>query len=124
MVKIAVKLGAMMHEDSLNAEQMRLAGDFQKKLHSLTLTIMSFAKVEYSYDRNFLLSQLDSSKSKLDTLVGMTLSEKSKRRVGQIFANLSDTRLLDEMFIKKGEYHSQFMILVDDLEKLVDGEEP
>uniref|UniRef100_A0A914Y332 Tumor necrosis factor alpha-induced protein 8-like protein n=1 Tax=Panagrolaimus superbus TaxID=310955 RepID=A0A914Y332_9BILA len=123
MLKIAIKLGVMVRENQLNPEQLRYLSDFQKKLESLTLTIMSFAKVDYSYDRNFLTSQLDSTKAKLDTLVGSTLSDKSKRRVSQIFGHISDSRLLDEMFIKKGAYHENFMCLIDDLEKLVDGDE-
>jgi hypothetical protein len=123
MLKIAIKLGVMMRENQFSPEQLRLLTDFQKKLESLTLTIMSFAKVDYSYDRNFLINQLDSTKMKLDNVVGATLSDKSKRRVSQIFGALSDTRMLDEMFIKKGAYHSQFMTIVNDLEKMVDGEE-
>ena len=107
-----------MRDDKMSPEQEQYFTDFQKKFRSLTLTILSFATVEYSYDRNFLMSQLDSTKTKLDTLVGMTLSEKSKRRVSQIFGSLSDTRLLDEMFIKKGAYHAQFRQMVQDLEKL------
>uniref|UniRef100_A0A7E4VLH3 Tumor necrosis factor alpha-induced protein 8-like protein n=1 Tax=Panagrellus redivivus TaxID=6233 RepID=A0A7E4VLH3_PANRE len=121
LTKLSVKLGVMIRENQLSPSAEKLAASFRAKLRSLALTIMSFARVDYSYDRSFLIRQLGEAKQRLELLVGATLSEKSKRHVAYVFDHLSDGRLLDQMFQPNGEYHSTFCGMVVNLEKLVDG---
>uniref|UniRef100_A0AC34Q7M7 Tumor necrosis factor alpha-induced protein 8-like protein n=1 Tax=Panagrolaimus sp. JU765 TaxID=591449 RepID=A0AC34Q7M7_9BILA len=123
ILKIAIKLSALMREEHLNSDQKFVYNEFQKKLKSVILTVISFTVVDYSYDRIFLISQLEKVRELLATVVATTLSEKSVKKVDRIFDCLVEPRLLDEMFVKKGQFHDQLVQIVHGLENIIDGKD-
>ena len=120
MLKIAIKLSALLKEDQINEKQRIVYNMFQKKLRAVILTVISFTSVDYSYDRNFITNQMESLRELLSAVVEIILSEKSLKKVDRIFDILTDTRLLDEMFIKKGEFHQELVQIVRCLETIMD----
>ncbi|KHN80371.1 Tumor necrosis factor alpha-induced protein 8 [Toxocara canis] len=123
IIKLVVKLGVVARGEQFGAEQQIQLGAVQKQMHQLCLTVISFGKVTYSYDRSYLLSLLNNTHKKMVPLITCFLSEKSGRRLDMIFEHLSKEHLLDGLFRVDGEHSTLLAEMVDDLETLVDNKD-
>lgn len=88
-MKLVVKLSVVARGEHFGVEQQSQLAIVQRQVHHLCLTVLSFGKVAYSYDRSYLLAILDETHKKLLPLVTCCLSEKSRRRLDMIFEHLS-----------------------------------
>jgi len=120
MLKLSLKMAVCAQKDADFAQKIQLS---RKKLRSLALTVMSFTKLDFSYDRKFLQKQMDETRQRLQQLVAQLLSEKSVQRVPQIFDTLQNAQLLDEMFTRRGKYHKETVEMMRDVETIFDGEQ-
>ncbi|VDO98724.1 unnamed protein product [Heligmosomoides polygyrus] len=148
IIKLAVKLGLLARNDMLDKEDLRQLNDVQKQLHSLSLTIISFVQVKYSFERTHLielLKQLQHSLAPLvsfrtstadevlsphvlrflklpESKVSLKLSDKSTRRLEHVIVHLSSTDFLDGLFKVDGPHAGVLSQFVDSLEGLLDAE--
>uniref|UniRef100_F1L3V3 Tumor necrosis factor alpha-induced protein 8-like protein n=1 Tax=Ascaris suum TaxID=6253 RepID=F1L3V3_ASCSU len=120
IVKLVVKLSVVARGEHFGVEQQSQLAIVQRQVHHLCLTVLSFGKVAYSYDRSYLLAILDETHKKLLPLVTCCLSEKSRRRLDMIFEHLSKEQLLDSLFRVDGEHSALLSQVVSDLETLID----
>lgn len=122
IIKLAVKLGLLARNDMLDKEDLRQLNDVQKQLHSLSLTIISFVQVKYSFERTHLIELLKQLQHSLAPLVSLKLSDKSTRRLEHVIVHLSSTDFLDGLFKVDGPHAGVLSQFVDSLEGLLDAE--
>ncbi|KAH7715626.1 hypothetical protein AAVH_17002 [Aphelenchoides avenae] len=98
VLKIAVKLRLLAAEEKFTKGQHLALAKLHQKLRNAALTLLSFARVSYSYEPTFLLTQLGEVQSLLTEIVGETLSEKSQKRVAFIFKHVAKAEIFDSLF--------------------------
>ncbi|KAI1728403.1 putative tumor necrosis factor alpha-induced protein 8-like protein isoform X2 [Ditylenchus destructor] len=75
--------------------------DVEVQFRSLSMTIISFQTIAYSYEYSFLAASLQRLESSLHSIVGELLSEKSVERLEFVFKRLTDKEFLDNVFSAK-----------------------
>ncbi|VDK45614.1 unnamed protein product [Anisakis simplex] len=124
IIKLVVKLGVVVRGGNFGIEEENELNSVQKQMHQLCLTLISFGKVAYSYDRNYLVSMLNETHMKINRLVVKSLlSDKSRKRLDMVFEHISKENLLDRLFRVDGEYTTLLASLVNDLETLIDSKD-
>ncbi|EYC16975.1 hypothetical protein Y032_0032g2597 [Ancylostoma ceylanicum] len=102
IIKLAVKMTLLSRNDMLSEADVVRLMKVQKQLHSLTLTIISFVQVRYSFERSHLIDLLKNMQSSLAPLVSLKLSDKSTRRLEHVIIHLTKVEFLDDLFKKLG----------------------
>lgn len=123
VVKLAMKLGVLVHNGQLGESELRQLNSVQQKLHNLLMTVISFQQVEFSYDRRFLLAQLDQCQQKIRPLIQKFLSEKSMLRLEQVLQHVQNTEFLDAIFEINGKYEPMLSKLCSQANLLIDNGE-
>nr|CAG4645892.1 EOG090X0GLS [Lynceus sp. MCZ IZ 141354] len=120
IIKIVVKIGLLVRNDQLNAEQLKSAQEFQKKFHTVTKTIISFHEVDFTYDQKFLIHILNECKSLLRNVVSPHLTEKSLNRIEMVFQIFSNPSFLDSIFKRNSDYNEIMDHIVHNLHEALD----
>lgn len=82
MVKVGLLARSGYFQNNKQKENLIV---LQRQIRMLSLTIISFTTVAYSYDRNYLMVLLAKVRKKLQIIVSENLSEKSMQRLQIIF---------------------------------------
>lgn len=82
MVKVGLLVRSGYFQNNKQKENLIV---LQRQIRMLSLTIISFTTVAYSYDRNYLMVLLAKVRKKLQIIVSENLSEKSMQRLQIIF---------------------------------------
>lgn len=76
--------------------------------------------MDFSYDRNYMITVLAECRASIRHLVQNHLTEKSLNRVDSVFNFFSNTDFLDEIF-KKNSVHRELMgHIVEDMNRALD----
>jgi len=84
------------------------------------MTIFSYVKVDFTYDRGFLLSAVNEAEEQMVTLIKNHLTDKSIGRVQSVAATLRDTTLLDNAFRKGSSLYPITLKLVYEINRALD----
>ncbi|OWF47936.1 tumor necrosis factor alpha-induced protein 8-like isoform X2 [Mizuhopecten yessoensis] len=120
LIKIVVKVGILYRNDQFNAEELAMADSFKKKFHSLSMTVISFHEVEFTYDSVFLKSSVEECRQMLQTLIERHSTDKTKGRVDHVFHSFCDESLMDVIFAPEGKCRDLMESIVTNLRKMMD----
>ncbi|RWS27570.1 Tumor necrosis factor: alpha-induced protein 8-like protein [Leptotrombidium deliense] len=121
LVKITMKIGLLHRNDQFDGDEIKIAQSFKQSFNALAMTIVSFHEVEFSYDRAFIIESLNKNREKLKSLVLKHLSDKSMRRIDNVFNTFTDGNLLDDTFkSKEGEIVQLRSNIVADIHSLLE----
>lgn len=122
MIKITVKIGLLYKNKQFNTEELALGFKFRGKLRKAALTVISFYEVDFTYDREFLVTVVNECGEMLHKLVDRHLSEKSHGRINMIISNFSNGVLLDKVFQSDGAYYKHLETISQGFHKVVDAD--
>ena len=88
----------MDRNESFNNQDLDKLEHFKKLFRALAMTLVSFHEVSFSYERNFLIRQLNKCRDQLKDIVEIHLSNKSCNRVDLIFDFYSQANVLDSLY--------------------------
>ncbi|MFH4975494.1 hypothetical protein AB6A40_002203 [Gnathostoma spinigerum] len=120
MIKIVMKLGLLARYDQFTEDEQPQLTSFQQQLHTLSLTVISFGTVPFSYDRIHLLRLMQGALAELLPIVRRHLSEKSVGRIQMVFDHISKPAVLDGLFNMNSEHSALRDQMLSDLELLID----
>ncbi|CAJ0594952.1 unnamed protein product [Cylicocyclus nassatus] len=120
IIKLSVKLAILSLNDMLSKEDLERLDDVQRQLHSLLLTVVSFVKVEYSFERTHLIELLRNMQSSLVPLVSLKLSDKSTKRLEHVISHVTKIEFLDGLFKVNGPHADVLDEFITRLESLLD----
>ena len=83
-------------------------------------TVISFFEVEFTFDKDFLLKNLNDCRNLLKSLVIEHLTDKSIGRIDHVLNFFSDEAFLEEMFKQKSVHRPMLKVIVDDMSKAFD----
>lgn len=100
LIKVAIKISFLVRDssDKLTEEDKRVAVDLRMRLKRITLTLISFSRVEFSYDQRYLISHLEEARSLTTRLMQPHTTAKTIGRVNNIFDTLTNGSFLDALF--------------------------
>ena len=120
IVKIVVKVGLLHRNDQFNAQELKMQQQFQQKFHNVIMTAISFHEVDFTFDRDFLISQFQGLEDLLHKIVERHLRDKSQKRIVFIFDFFKKESFLDKLFASDGEYKAEMTEVTKLLNKLVE----
>lgn len=120
MIKTVIKIGILYRNDQFNAEELEIAENFKKKFRTVAMTIVSFAQVDFSYDRTFLMGLMSDCCEMLKKLVSHHLTDKSAGRIDNVFQFFGSRDFLDAVFKPDGPHKEAMTKVVQDLSGLLD----
>ena len=112
-VKLVVKWSILLRNGQFDQEEMKEAENFRRKLRAVSMTVVSFREVEFTYDRAFLISSLVDCRAILRQLLKRHLTEKSIAKVDDVFKFFTDATLLDAVFRSPRSYDIELQNVVD-----------
>lgn len=89
------------------------------------MTIVSFHQVDFSYERNYLLEQIENCRQHLKNLIENHLTEKSQKRLDFLFDFFSEPTFLDRFFTTTDSNDSWFNIktlIIENINHLLEKE--
>jgi len=101
IIKISVKIGMLQRGDKFNDDEKYGLIMIQKKLRTVAMTLISFYQVDHTYDRTFVMKQLEELEELLVNLIQPHLTDKSVGRVDQIFTVVKTGDFLDSIYVPK-----------------------
>lgn len=120
MIKTVVKVGILYKNDQFNADELKMITAFKQKFNTLTMTVISFWEVEFTYDQKFCTTNIEECRQMLQDIVARHLTDKSKGRIDIIFNTFADPELLNSIFSREGNIQPLMDAIVQDLHKLID----
>lgn len=120
IIKTVIKVGVLYRNDEFDDRDMTFAEQFKKRFHSAAMAVLSFHDVDYSYDRNYLLSALQEAHHCLRQLVQNHLKEKSLGRIDMVFNFFTNPNFLDSIFKRDSEYREILDKMVADINHAMD----
>ncbi|XP_044736294.1 tumor necrosis factor alpha-induced protein 8-like protein isoform X2 [Chrysoperla carnea] len=120
IIKVVIKLGVLYRNNQFSPDELKQADRFKNKFHKAGMAVISFYEVDYSYDKNYLLSALSESQKSLRYIVERHLTEKSLARIDSIFTFFGNEHFLDAVFKTDSEYKETLGRLVADLNRALD----
>ncbi|KAF6771540.1 hypothetical protein AHF37_09431 [Paragonimus kellicotti] len=120
-IKTIAKIGLVVKQKTLSSEQLQFAQVVKKQMRTISLTVISFARTEFTYDRGFLDHALLDCQQTLKRCVIEVLSAKSHERIDFVFNALRDAKLLDSIFSSQATPQQKQALtrLTEHLESLV-----
>ncbi|CAK9293123.1 unnamed protein product [Gordionus sp. m RMFG-2023] len=103
IIKTSIKVGILAKNDVFDEKELETGYKFQSIFKTFVLTLVSFSEVEYSYDRDYLITLLIETKSLLKSLVKCHLTPKSLERIDSIYKLFMDPVFLDNIFVDKSK---------------------
>ncbi|XP_048848532.1 tumor necrosis factor alpha-induced protein 8-like protein 2 [Brienomyrus brachyistius] len=120
LIKVAVKIGVLFRHNQFSHEELGLADEFKKKLHTGAMTAISFQEVEFSFDKVVMANILTESRDMLLKLVEKHLTPKSHGRITNVFNHYADHDLLENLYNPKGKLWPHLTKICAGLNKLVE----
>lgn len=120
IIKTTIKVGVLYRNNELNAADLACAERFKNKFHSAAMAVLSFHEVDFTYDRQYLLSALQEAHANLRQLVLHHLKEKSVQRLDSVFMFFTNPNFLDAVFQRNSEYKDILDKMVDDINYAMD----
>lgn len=120
IIKTVIKVGVLYRNDEFDEKDMMFAEQFKKRFHSAAMAVLSFHDVDYSYDRNYLLSALQEAHQCLRQLVQSHLKEKSLGRIDMVFNFFTNPNFLDSIFKRDSEFREILDKMVTDINHAMD----
>lgn len=122
LIKITIKIGLLYKNNQFSQEELALGMKVRTKFRHAALTVISFAQVEFSYDRAFLVKLVTEIGEMLHKLVNRHLTPKSHQRIDSIISALGREETLDKVFLPEGEYHCHLESISTVFDQVVDAE--
>ena len=119
LIKSVIKIGILYNNNQYNKEELDTAEAFRKKFNRLMLTVVSFYTIDFSYDRSFLIKEINQCRDLIKSFIKRHLTEKSLGRIDNIFNFYSNERFLDTVFTKNGPHSSTMDIIINDVNQLL-----
>eukprot|EP00055_Hartaetosiga_balthica_P010864 m.47704 g.47704 ORF g.47704 m.47704 type:complete len:194 (-) comp7351_c0_seq1:117-698(-) len=101
LVKIVVKLGILYSKSQFNEKELEIGNDLRKKFKHTVLTMISFNEVDFTFDSDHLVTNLDSCRLLLQKLISRHLTDKSKGRVDNVFGFYGQADILTSLYSEK-----------------------
>lgn len=120
IIKVVIKLGVLHRNGLFSTEELKYAERFKTKFHVAAMAIISFYEVDFSYDRNYLISALNESHKCLQFIVSKHLTEKSLARIDSVFSFFTNEQFFDAVFRANSEYRDVLGKIVADLNKAIE----
>ncbi|XP_054159409.1 protein salivary glands marred-like [Oppia nitens] len=98
IIKLIIKTAIIAKNDCFTDDDLTDAEILKEEFRSICMTIVSFHELDFSYDRNYLISSLDKCKQTLKRLLKKYLSNKSMDRIEMIFNFYTKPEFLDTFF--------------------------
>lgn len=92
----------------------------KNKFTTIVKTVISFFEVDYTFDRSFLIKNINDCRGLLKQLVGNHLTDKSLGRIDHVLDFFTDATFLEEMFRKSSPYRPALKSIIDDMNKAFD----
>ena len=113
-------MGILHKNDQFNSDELKLATAFKQKFNALTMTVISFWEVDFTYDQKFVSTSVDECRQLLQQIIARHLTDKTKGRVDMVFNTFADPEFLNAMFSKQGNIGPHMDAIIQDLHKLID----
>ncbi|KTG40300.1 hypothetical protein cypCar_00004876 [Cyprinus carpio] len=120
LIKVVVKLAVLFKHNRFNDEELKLAQNFQKKLHQGAMTAISFHEVDFTFDKAVMSEILKESRDMLLKLVNTHLTPKSHGRINHVFNHYGDPELLTELYNPSGPLKPHLTKICNGLNKLLE----
>ncbi|KAM4579973.1 tumor necrosis factor, alpha-induced protein 8-like protein 2 B [Odontesthes bonariensis] len=120
LIKIAVKIGVLFRNNRFSKEELGVAQDFKKKLHTGAMTAISFHEVDFTFDKNVMEDLLSNCRDLLLKLVNTHLTPKSHGRINHVFNHYSDPQLLSQLYEPNGPFKASLTKICKGLNKLIE----
>uniref|UniRef100_A0A3P9L1I2 Tumor necrosis factor, alpha-induced protein 8-like 2b n=3 Tax=Oryzias TaxID=8089 RepID=A0A3P9L1I2_ORYLA len=120
LVKIAVKIGVLFRNNRFSNEELRVAQDFKKKLHTGAMTAISFYEVDFTFDKTVMSEILSDCRDLLLKLVNTHLTPKSHGRINHVFNHYGDPQLLTKLYDPNSNFRPNLTRICKGLNKLVE----
>lgn len=120
MIKVVIKLGVLYRNGQFSSDELKQAERFKGRFHSAAMAVVSFYEVDFSYDRYYLLTALNESRTAIRQLVLRHLTDKSLARIDSVFNFFANPNFLDSVFRKDSEYREILGRIVADMNRAMD----
>ncbi|EDV21142.1 uncharacterized protein TRIADDRAFT_30950, partial [Trichoplax adhaerens] len=120
ILKIIVKIGILYRYEQLNEEELEIGHQLQDKFHQLILTIISFREISFTFDKRYLIRMLNECKQLIDSLINRHLTDKSHKRVKNVFEFYSNEEFIERAFDRNDKFNVIMDEIVDKLNHLVE----
>ncbi|KAJ1367085.1 Tumor necrosis factor alpha-induced protein [Parelaphostrongylus tenuis] len=122
IIKLAVKMALLARNDLLSTSERKQLAVVQKQLHALTLTIISFVQVKYSFEKSHLIELIKNIQQSLAPLVSLKLSDNSSRRLEHVILHVTNNEFLEGLFRVDGPHSKVLSEFISALENMLDSE--
>lgn len=120
LIKIAVKIGVLYRNNCFSEEELKIAQEFKKKLHTGAMTAISFYEVDFTFDKTVMADNLTECRDILLKLVNSHLTAKSHDRISHVFNHYADPQLLSKLYDPNGTFRPHLTKICKGLNKLVE----
>ncbi|XP_047212854.1 tumor necrosis factor, alpha-induced protein 8-like protein 2 B [Girardinichthys multiradiatus] len=120
LIKIAVKIGVLYRNNCFSKEELKLAQEFKKKLHTGAMTAISFYEVDFTFDKMVMSENLTECRDLLLKLVNTHLTPKSHGRINHVFNHYAEPELLTKLYDPSGPFRPNLTKICKGLNKLVE----
>ncbi len=120
LIKTVIKVGILYRNEQFSEDELHLAAEFKKKFRTVSMTVISYYEIEFSFDRNFLAKGVNESKTMLKQLVQRHLTEKSQGRIDNVFNTFADTAFLAAVFAQDSRHRPLLGRVVEDLNHMLE----
>lgn len=119
IIKIIVKIGLLFKNDKLNQNELKECNNFRQNFHIFVKSALSFYEVDFTFDYEYLSSILTSCRNSINSVIRNHLTDKSLKRVENVFDFFKERQFLEEVF-KNSKYSSFMDSIVKDTRVLLD----
>ncbi|CAG2168383.1 unnamed protein product [Oppiella nova] len=121
LIKIIIKTAIISKNKRFTQEELKYGHKFKEEFRCISMTVISFHELDFSYDRNYITNSLNTCKQSLKQLLSNHLTEKSLNKIDFIFKFFSNQSFLDTFFRQtNGELKQLRDEIVRDLSLLVE----
>jgi len=123
IIKIVVKIGILARNDQFTPEDMRQANLLRAKFNTIVKTVVSFYEVEFTFDKAFLVRNINDCRALCKRLVKDHLTDKSLGRIDHVLDFFSNGDFLEALFRRDSQYRPKLKAIIDDMNKAMDSGE-
>lgn len=120
LIKVAVKIGVLYHNNQFNRDELEVVEKFRKKLNQAAMTLVSFYEVEYTFEKHILSGYLNECKELVHQLVERHLTARSHARINHVFDHFADGDFLTALYSLDGECRPYLKRICDGINKLLE----
>ncbi|KTF88085.1 hypothetical protein cypCar_00019456 [Cyprinus carpio] len=120
LIKMVVKLGVLYRNGQFNNEEIALVKRFQKKVHTLAMTAVSFYQIDFTFDRRVMSNLLNDCRELLHQAINRHLTAKSHSRINHVFNHFSDCEFLATLYGSSEVYRNHLQKICEGVNKMLD----